>query len=53
VIDLLIASTLAIFGIAMAPVPVVVVGVTLVAAAAFAFVLDFAKVPVFRRLGIV
>jgi H+-transporting ATPase len=52
VVDLLIASTLAIFGIAMAPVPLVVVGVTLVAAAAFAFVLDFAKVPVFRRLGI-
>jgi H+-transporting ATPase len=53
VIDLLIASTLAIFGIAMAPVPAAVVGVTLVAAAAFAFVVDFAKVPLFRRLGIV
>jgi H+-transporting ATPase len=53
VVDLLIASTLAIFGIAMAPVPVVVVAVTLVAAAAFAFVLDFAKVPVFKRLGII
>jgi len=53
VADLLIASTLAIFGIAMAPLPVVVVGVTLVAAAAFAFVVDFAKVPVFKRLGIV
>jgi H+-transporting ATPase len=53
VIDLLIASSLAIFGIAMTAVPVVFVAVTLVAAAAFAFVLDFAKVPVFRRLGIV
>jgi H+-transporting ATPase len=53
VIDLLIASTLAIFGIAMAPLPVAVVGVILVAAAAFAFVVDFAKVPLFRRLGIV
>ncbi len=53
VIDLLIASTLATFGIAMTPVPVVFVGGTLVAAAVFAFVLDFAKVPVFRRLGIV
>ena len=53
VVDLLIASTLAIFGIAMAPVPVVVVAGTLVAAAAFAFVLDFAKVPVFKRLGII
>jgi H+-transporting ATPase len=53
VVDLLIASTLAIFGIAMAPVPVAVVGGTLVAAAVFAFILDFAKVPVFRHLGIV
>lgn len=53
VVDLLIASTLAIFGIAMAPVPVVVVAVTLVAASAFAFVPDFAKVPVFKRLGII
>jgi H+-transporting ATPase len=53
VIDLLIASTLAILGIAMAPVPGVVVGGILLAAAAFAFTLDFAKVPVFKRLGIV
>jgi H+-transporting ATPase len=52
VIDLLIASTLAIYGIAMAPVPMFFVGGTLVAAAVFAFVLDFAKVPVFKRLGI-
>jgi H+-transporting ATPase len=52
VIDLLIASTLAICGIAMAPVPMPFVGGTLVAAAVFAFVLDFAKVPVFKRLGI-
>jgi H+-transporting ATPase len=51
-VDLLIASTLAIFGIAMAPVPVALVGLTLVAAAVFAFLLDFAKVPVFHRLGI-
>jgi H+-transporting ATPase len=53
VVDLLIASTLAILGIAMAPVPGVVVGGTFLAAAAFAFALDFAKVPVFKRLGIV
>jgi H+-transporting ATPase len=53
VIDLLIASALAIFGVAMAPVPGVLVGGMLLAAAAFAFVLDFAKVPVFKRLGIV
>jgi len=52
VIDLLIASTLATCGIAMAPVPVFLVGGILVAAAVFAFMLDFAKVPVFRRLGI-
>jgi H+-transporting ATPase len=53
VIDLLIASTLATFGIAMTAAPVALVAGTLVAAAVFAFVLDFAKVPVFRRLGIV
>jgi H+-transporting ATPase len=53
VIDLLIASTLATFGIAMTAAPAALVAGTLVAAAVFAFVLDFAKVPVFRRLGIV
>jgi len=52
VIDLLIASTLATCGIAMAPVPLFFIGGTLVAAAIFAFILDFAKVPVFKRLGI-
>jgi H+-transporting ATPase len=46
------ASALAIFGIAMAPLPVTMVVGALAAAAVFAFVLDFAKVPVFRRLGI-
>jgi H+-transporting ATPase len=50
--DLLIASTLATCGIAMAPLPIFVLGETLVGAAAFAFVLDFAKVPVFQRLKI-
>ena len=50
--DLLIASTLATCGIAMAALPALVVGGTLVAAAAFAFVLDLAKVPVFKRLRI-
>jgi H+-transporting ATPase len=53
VVDLLIASALAIFGIAMTPLPVAVVGGALAAAVVFAFVLDFAKVPVFRRLEIV
>jgi H+-transporting ATPase len=53
VVDVLIASTLAACGIAMTALPVLVVGGTLVAAAVFAFILDFAKVPVFHRLGIV
>ena len=53
VVDVLIASTLATCGIAMTALPVFVVGGTLVAAAVFAFILDFAKVPVFHRLGIV
>jgi H+-transporting ATPase len=52
VVDLLIASTLATCGIAMTPLPILVVGGILVAAAAFAFLLDFAKVPVFNRLRI-
>jgi H+-transporting ATPase len=52
VTDLLIASVLATCGIAMTPLPVSVVGGIFVAAAVFAFIADFAKVPVFRRLGI-
>jgi H+-transporting ATPase len=52
IIDLLIASTLAICGIAMSPPPIFEVGGALVAAAALAFVVDFAKVPAFKRLGI-
>ena len=52
VADLLIASVLAIGGIAMSPLPASTVVGTLAAAAAFAFVLDFVKVPVFRRLKI-
>jgi H+-transporting ATPase len=50
--DLLVTTTLAAFGIAMAPLPILVVGGIFVAAVAFAFILDFAKVPVFRRLKI-
>jgi H+-transporting ATPase len=53
VADVLIASTLAICGIAMSPLPLFVVGGILAAAAVFAFVLDFAKVPMFNRLKIV
>jgi H+-transporting ATPase len=52
IVDLLIASTLATCGIAMAPLPLIVVGGILVGAVAFAFILDFVKVPVFNRLGI-
>src|ERR1700677_1197041 len=52
VADLLIASTLAVAGIAMAPLPATVVAGTLAAAVAFAVLLDLVKVPVFRRLKI-
>jgi H+-transporting ATPase len=52
VVDLLIASTLATCGIGMAPLPIFIVGAILVAAVVFAFILDFAKIPVFSRLRI-
>jgi H+-transporting ATPase len=52
VTDLLIASTLAVGGIAMTPLPVSVVVGTLSAAIPFAVVLDLVKVPVFARLRI-
>jgi H+-transporting ATPase len=51
--DLLIASMLAIGGIAMTALPAWIVAGTLAAAAVFAVVLDFVKVPAFRRLGII
>jgi H+-transporting ATPase len=50
--DLLIASTLAIGGIAMSPLPPSTVLGVLAAAIVFAIVLDLAKVPIFPRLGI-
>jgi H+-transporting ATPase len=52
VIDLLIASILAIGGIAMAPLPISVVFGTLALAVAFAVLLDFVKIPILRRLSI-
>ena len=52
-VDVLIASTMANRGLAMAPLPLVVIGATLAGAVAFAFLVDFVKVPVFRRLRIV
>ena len=51
VADMLIASTLAVAGIAMAPSPLTVVD-ALAAAIAFAIIPDLVKVPVFPRLGI-
>jgi len=51
-IDIAIASTLAVAGIAMAPIPLLFVAGTLAAAALFALVLDLIKVPVFAHLGI-
>jgi H+-transporting ATPase len=50
--DILIASTLAIWGIVMTPLPILAVAGTLAATVVFAFVVDTAKGPVFRRLGI-
>jgi H+-transporting ATPase len=52
IVDLMIASTLAASGIAMARLPIFVVAGTLVAAVVFAFMVDFVKVPVFHRLRI-
>jgi H+-transporting ATPase len=51
-LDLLIAFTLATCGVAMSRLPILVVGGTLVAAAVFAFIVDFTKVPLFKRLKI-
>ena len=52
VADIAIAATLAVGGVATAPVPAWAVAGTLAAAVAFAFVLDMVKVRVFARLGI-
>jgi H+-transporting ATPase len=52
VADVLIASIMAVGGIAMAPLPVLVVAGPLAAAVAFALALDFVKVPIFRHLKI-
>ncbi len=53
VADVLIASILAVGGIAMTPLPVLTVAGTLAVAFLFALALDVVKVPVFARLGIV
>jgi H+-transporting ATPase len=52
VVDISIAATLAITGVAMTPLSAEVVAGTLGGAIVFSFLMDFVKVPVFRRLGI-
>jgi len=52
VADILIASTLAISGVAMTALPILMVAAVLAAAIVFALALDLVKVPVFHRLGI-
>jgi H+-transporting ATPase len=52
VADVLIISTLAAFGIAMAQLPVAVIACEFAAAIAFGAVLDVVKIPVFARLRI-
>ena len=50
IVDVLIASTLAVGGIAMTRLPASLVAATLAAAVAFSFVLDLVKIPVFAHL---
>jgi H+-transporting ATPase len=52
VADILIISTLAVCGIAMAPLPVSVLACEFGAAVVFGLILDGVKIPVFARLGI-
>ncbi len=51
-VDLLIATSMANRGLAMAPLPLVVIAATLLGAVAFTFLVDLVKVPVFRRLEV-
>jgi len=52
VADVLIISTLAVYGIAMAPLTLAVVACEFAAAIAFGLVLDVVKIPLFARLSI-
>ena len=52
VADILIISTLAVLGIAMAPLPIAVIASEFAAAIAFGVVLDVVKIPIFARLQI-
>jgi H+-transporting ATPase len=49
---ILIIPSLAVYGIAMAPLPISIVAGEFAAAIFFGFVLDLVKIPVFARLGI-
>jgi len=51
-VDVLIASTMANRGLAMAPLPLVVIATIFAGAALFAFAVDFVKIPVFRHFRI-
>lgn len=50
--DLLIISTLAVRGIAMAPLPISILACEFAAALAFSLILDGLKIPIFARLHI-
>jgi H+-transporting ATPase len=52
VADVLIISTLALFGIAMTPLPIAIIAGVFVAALAFGGVMDLVKIPIFARLQI-
>ena len=52
VADILIISTLALRGIAMAPLPIAIIAAEFGAALAFGVVMDLVKIPVFARLRI-
>ena len=52
VADVLIISTLAAFGIAMAPLPIAIIACEFAAAVAFGAILDLVKIPVYGRLHI-
>jgi H+-transporting ATPase len=52
VADVLIVSTLAILGIAMAPLPIAIIASEFAAAIVFGVVIDLVKIPVFARLRI-
>jgi H+-transporting ATPase len=52
IVDILIISTLAALGIAMAPLPIAVIAGEFAAAIAFGLVLDVVKIPILARLNI-